>query len=393
MSGPEQPEVHQSAAKVAADALGVFVSAMAGIEQATPDSAGFWDRMCEAVCGTVAVQRAVLLLYDEGRRRVRPVGTFGIDRDRFRPEGVGLEDAPLSRVALEQDRVVDTLDADVAGEDGRRDVAPDLKNLPEGALAYVPIIAGGFWYGVLIAEHRDDAPLAEADRDALWIAGKVVAFAAVARRATRAQEHARQLSARLLLARQVHEQVIQRLFGVGLVLASGDPLAGEGLERARQEVEAAQVELRDLLHGPDLQHSPPTALRLGEEIDRLRRALSDQIELRSTVEPGVEVPLEHESLAQSVLGEAVRNAMKHGSPSVLDVRLARKGDDAIALTVDSDGARATEGHGSGLGLKLAAVEALQAGGLLEFGARGEDGWRVRLLLPSHEEQDEDRGAR
>jgi len=368
----------------------VFVRAMAGIEQATPDSASFWDRMCESVCGTVQVDRAVLLLYDEARRRVRPVGTYGVDRDRFPPEGVGIEDAPLSRVALEEDRVVDTLDQDVAG--AGQGVAPDLANLPEGDLAYVPIIAGGFWYGVLIAEHRNDEPLATADRDALWIAGKVVAFAAEARRATRAQEHARQLSARLLLARQVHEQVIQRVFGVGLVLASGGPLEGEGLERARQEVEAAQADLRELLHGPELHHAPPTALRLWEEVERLRRA-HDRIEIRTSLEPGVEVPLAHESLAQSVLGEAVRNALKHGSPTALDVALERKGDDAIALTVDSDGARPGQHPNGGLGLRLAAVEALQAGGLLEFGARGDDGWRVRLLLPADESGDEERGDR
>lgn len=387
MPSESPADAHASAAVVAADALGVFVRAMSGLEQATPDSATFWDRMCEAVCGTVQVDRAVLLLYDEGRRRVRPVGTYRFDGDQIRPEGVGIEDAPLSRVALEQDRVIDTLD-DTTRETA---VSPDLANLPEGDLAYVPIIAGGFWYGVMIVEHNNGEPLPSADRDALWIAGKVVAFAAEARRATRAQEHARQLSARLLLARQVHEQVIQRLFGVGLVLASSEPLEGEGRERARMEVEAAQADLRQMLHGPELHVAPPTALRLWEEIERLRRA-HDSIELLSELEEGVEVPEPFESLAQSVLGEAVRNALKHGRPTVLHVTLARKGEDAIAMTVDSDGADEADGSrtggSGGLGLRLAAVEALQAGGLLEFGAQGENGWRVRLLLPAEHETEE-----
>jgi signal transduction histidine kinase len=383
MASEAQPAEHQSAAVVAADALNVFVRAMAGIEQATPESAGFYDGLCEAVCRAVKVDRAVMFLYDEGRRRVRPVGAHRIDRDRFPVEGVGIEDAPLSRVALEEDRVVDALDTtgDVFGR-------PDLAQLPEGDLAYVPIAAGGTWYGVMVVDQRTGQPLEGPQRDALWIAGKVVAFAAEARRATRHQEQARQLEHRLLLVRQVHEQVIQRLFGLNLVLGSGTALDGEALERARTEVEATQADLRQLLHGPQLRTGAPTAMRLPEELERLRRA-HDTVELRADLEDGVEIPLELESLAQSVLGEAVRNALKHGEPTVLQVSLTRR-DDALSLTIDSDGARGGPAAGaatpgSGLGLRLAAVEALQVGGLLEFGAWGEGGWRVRLLLPVNDE--------
>jgi signal transduction histidine kinase len=129
-------------------------------------------------------------------------------------------------------------------------------------------------------------------------------------------------------------------------------------------------------------------MRLPEELERLRRA-HDTVELRADLEDGVEIPLELESLAQSVLGEAVRNALKHGEPTVLQVSLTRR-DDALSLTIDSDGARGGPAAGaatpgSGLGLRLAAVEALQVGGLLEFGAWGEGGWRVRLLLPVNDE--------
>ncbi|MGX6446971.1 sensor histidine kinase [Patulibacter sp. S7RM1-6] len=376
---PDASSTHQSAAAQAADALGTFVRAMAGIEDATPDSASFYNRLCEAVCTVMAVDRAVLLLYDEGRRRVRPVGAHRIDAERFPAEGVGIEDAPLTRVALEEDRVVDAFD-DPAGEHLKR---PDLKQLPEGDLAYVPIAAGGTWYGIMVVERSSGEPLPAAERDALWIAGKVVAFAAEARRATRQQEQVRQLNHRLTLVRQVHEQVIQRLFGVGLVLASDAPLEGEARERARAEVEATQADLRTLLQGPQLHVAAPTSLRLGEEIERLRRA-HDTVELRADLEPGLELPAELEPLAQSVLGEAVRNALKHGTPTVLQVTVRRL-EDAIAMTIDSDGARRGDAGHTGLGLRLAAVEALQAGGLLEFGSRGENGWRVRLLLPATDE--------
>jgi hypothetical protein len=38
------------------------------------------------------------------------------------------------------------------------------------------------------------------------------------------------------------------------------------------------------------------------------------------------------------------------------------------------------GGGSRMGLRLASYEALQRGGMLEYG-REEDRWRVRLVLP------------
>ena len=36
---------------------------------------------------------------------------------------------------------------------------------------------------------------------------------------------------------------------------------------------------------------------------------------------------------------------------------------------------------SGMGLRLAALEALQAGGIVEFGKRDSETWRVRLAVP------------
>jgi nitrogen-specific signal transduction histidine kinase len=52
--------------------------------------------------------------------------------------------------------------------------------------------------------------------------------------------------------------------------------------------------------------------------------------------------------------------------------------------VRNDGLKpAQEGKagGSRMGLRLASYEALQRGGMLEYG-REEDRWRVRLVLPS-----------
>ena len=93
------------------------------------------------------------------------------------------------------------------------------------------------------------------------------------------------------------------------------------------------------------------------------------------------MPADLEPVAQSVLTEALRNADRHAEPSRIDVRVASDGE-TFSLAIENDGAgdgRTT--RGGGLGLRLAALEALRYEGLVEFGAAAEDRWRVRLVVP------------
>ena len=56
--------------------------------------------------------------------------------------------------------------------------------------------------------------------------------------------------------------------------------------------------------------------------------------------------------------------------------------ETFTLSIENDGSgdgRCT--RGGGIGLRLAALEALRYSGLVEFGATGEDRWRVRLVVP------------
>jgi signal transduction histidine kinase len=97
------------------------------------------------------------------------------------------------------------------------------------------------------------------------------------------------------------------------------------------------------------------------------------------VAPGTEVPEPLEPLAQSILTEAVRNAHKHADPKRIDVRVARQ-DGTFLLEVINDGV-STAPRRPGMGLRLAALEALQSGGVVEFGPREPGRWQVRLVVP------------
>jgi signal transduction histidine kinase len=193
------------------------------------------------------------------------------------------------------------------------------------------------------------------------------------------QMNARQLQERIDLARDVHEGVIQRLFGVQLALASGAELSPEARRRIGDELQAALGDLRAALQRPLGRSAPATQTTLLDEVSRLRRVHPD---LGVRLAPGsadVHVPPEIEALAQSVLAEAVRNAHKHAKPTRVEVAL-RETDDTLILEVTNDGVGGRPGR-SGMGLRLAALEALQIGGIVEFGEPEPGTWRVRLAVP------------
>ncbi len=272
-----------------------------------------------------------------------------------------VESAPVARLALAEDRVIEV----PAGHG--HDISEDFAELVgDHALVYVPIVAAGHWLGVIIAEPSPGTtPIDEPRRELLCMLGKTLALASASRSATYHGERARELEERIDFARDIHDGVVQRLFGVSLALSSEQPLSAEARARCAAEVRAALGDLRSALQRPLGRTSPPTGTTLAAELDRLRREHHD---LGIHVDGEVVVPAALEPLAQSVLTEAVRNARKHADARRLIVR-SHTDDGTLVLEIENDGVPARRAASTGVGLRLAALEALQAGGLVEFGER------------------------
>ena len=360
---------------VSIDALETFVELLSRVES-DPSSDAFYSRLCEATCRLADMDRAVIFRYDGARRRVRAAGSFGIPLDLFADAQVTVETVPVARESLIEDRVMELSSAMVEG------VPEEYKTLiRESTLVCTPMAAAGRWLGVILSDRGPDRPpLRDSERHLLWTLGKTAALAAFARQATNKQAQARQLQERMDLAREVHESVIQRLFGIQLVFSSMAELSPAARQRIGAELQAALFDLRRALQRPLGRSSPETQTTLLEEIERLRREHRDlHLTLRAGSER-VRVPAELEPLAQSVLAEAVRNAHKHAGPTKVEVSLEVKDGDTLVLDIVNDGVRSKVRH-SGMGLKLAALEALQVGGIVEFGERAPGTWRVRLAVP------------
>ena len=338
----------------------------------------FYDRICEAVCLQTSMERAVLFLYDAERRLVLPAGSHGVFRE-FIAHGYGsLEETPIAQRALAEDRVVET-------DDLAADVPARYRNLPGVIkLTCTPVAAAGRWLGVIFAD-RDGEPfdLTDGERSTMHALGRTAALASHVREVTRQLERGQRLSERIDLAREVHERVTQRLFGVSLALGSDRPLADDDRARCVAEIEAALGDLREALigsAGSSLMELQDGGLRA--ELERLGRQYK-HMPLVVDWHEDVDVPESLEPLAVSILNEALRNAEKHASPAEVRVTIYER-DGAFALEVRNDGLPPVgreRGGGSRMGLRLASYEALQRGGMLEYG-REEDRWRVRLVLPS-----------
>jgi signal transduction histidine kinase len=359
---------------VGIDALEAFVGLLAQVEDDDTSDA-FYSRLCEGTCRLANMDRAVIFRYDEARRRVYAAGAWGLDLTQFAGAHVTVESAPIARQALVEDRVIEV------GADVSADLPEEYRDLIRDAtLVCVPISAAGRWLGVILSDRGPGrVPLTPAERHVLWGLGKTAALATRARLATDQQLRARHLQERIDLARDVHEGVIQRLFGVQLVFSSGAELSPEARERIAHELQAALSDLKAALQRPLGRPVPETETSLLEEVERLRRAHPDLGVRLSEGSQDVAVPEEIEGLAQSVLAEAVRNAHKHAKPTRVDVSV-RQDEDTFILDVANDGVRAPA-HATGMGLRLAALEALQVGGIVEFGQREPGTWRVRLAVP------------
>jgi signal transduction histidine kinase len=364
------------------DVLDVIVELLGALDGATQSGRDFYDRLCQACCRLGAMDRAGLLLYDDARQLVVVVGSHGVEPGLLSEVYGTLEETPVAQLALSEDRVVE-----VTGELARW--VPERYARLGGVetLCCVPVSAAGRWLGVIFADRGGTRfELTDEERHAMWTLGKTAALAASVRIATSQQGRARLLQARIDLARELHERVVQRLFGVSMVLGSDHALSEEARRRCADEMHAALADLREALSRPLAPPSLDTGATLRGELARLGRHYKD-LPLELHWEEGVEVPEDVEALAQSVLAEALRNAHKHARPSSVRVHVGRL-DGAFVLEVRNDGAQpAPRPTGTGMGLRLAAFEALQRGALVEFGPEGHD-WRVRLVVPVEEDSSE-----
>lgn len=218
------------------------------------------------------------------------------------------------------------------------------------------------------------------------------AHAALALENARLHERSRELSIveeRNRLARELHDAVAQKLFGVVLAAESGAALLDRDVERAgaqlqlvRELAREAMEELRSVIV-----HLRPAALEvqglavaLGKHVDVLRRTHGREIGLDIRGDAPVSVHIEADVFR--IAQEALHNALRHAAAHNIDVRLRYEAD-GLQLSVIDDGAGFDphEVRSTRLGLTTMAERARAAGGTLLIESSPGAGTTVRLEVP------------
>ncbi|HEX8647107.1 MAG TPA: sensor histidine kinase [Thermoleophilaceae bacterium] len=198
-------------------------------------------------------------------------------------------------------------------------------------------------------------------------------------RALEAQE-----AERLRLARELHDEIGQRMTALLLELESvsrdASPDLAPAVNAARESARATLEELR--LIARRLRPEALDDLGLRSALTNLCDRLGAQAEVECVrhIDPDLPPLTPDEELAiYRVAQEALTNAIRHAGPTRIELELGRK-DGGVALSVIDDGAWAGEEEGAGLtGMR---ERALMIGAKFEAGpANGTPGSAVRLSLP------------
>ena len=79
-------------------AVDVVVGLLFELGDQSDDSDPLDDRICEAICRLTSLERAVLLVYDPGRRLVVPAGSHGVAPEILAHVYGSLEETPASEL-------------------------------------------------------------------------------------------------------------------------------------------------------------------------------------------------------------------------------------------------------------------------------------------------------
>ena len=201
-----------------------------------------------------------------------------------------------------------------------------------------------------------------------------------------------QVRERELIAMDLHDGLIQGLYGVMLALdgsrRSLDPphAAADGaMGAARSELERLIEETRSYLFDLRSRHYTPRHLGSGLRIlaDGLR--LNSKVDVTLQLDPGVEQLLQPEARGHLVYlaREAVSNILRHARARSVQIEVART-ETHIVLTVVDDGIgftmpkRAARGHH---GMRNMAERARLVGGRLDMTSAPGSGTRLVVTVP------------
>jgi signal transduction histidine kinase len=259
----------------------------------------------------------------------------------------------------------------------------------------VPVLARGRAIGNLYLTDKLDGPeFTEQDEAAVVTLAAQAGIAIENARLYRQIQRLAVVEERERIGRELHDGVIQAIYGAGLALDDALHTLGQDTAAGRDKVRRVMAaldrtitEIRTFIMDLERPAEPgELAQRLAELVDEYR---GGSVSIELSVEGRPPRPLDPETARQlaQLAREALANAIQHSGAGQIDVRL-RFHDDALALVVIDNGRgfrpSAVEqeiARGRGRGLTNLRERTRQLGGRLELESEVGRGTRVRVLVP------------
>ncbi|HET6964972.1 MAG TPA: PAS domain S-box protein [Acidimicrobiales bacterium] len=278
---------------------------------------------------------------------------------------------------------------DVPDMSGEPDVMVEARELALGPGIYLPMQAEGGPVGSLVlARAREAAPFDHAERRAAQVFASAAAIVLALGTARESLDRMRMAAEHERIARDLHDTVIQRLFGLGMRLQAAERLAeGPVAERIRATVDSIDEVIREIretifdLNRPEGADESSLRVRARDLVAEAAETLGfrPRLAFRGPVDAAASEDLSVQLLA--VLREALSNVSRHAKASGTDVVIAVS-DRNLTLTVADDGVGISGHPAAGHGLSNMEARADELGGECSVSTRHPSGtlvhWRVPL---------------
>jgi signal transduction histidine kinase len=272
-------------------------------------------------------------------------------------------------------------------EDARTPIPEAVRPLV-GPMVAVPLVVRGRAFGAMaVGRPRDGSPFSRLEVSIIEAYGVQAAIALEFDRVRQELRGVAVTDERRRIGRELHEQVIQLLFGVGLVLQGLESGAQDASTRAdlRSSVDGLDRAIRDLRRYVfDLGPSAIVDRPLHEELSALASDLivGAGIELDLDIDPAVSsLRAGGASDVVHIAREALSNVARHAGASRCGLRFFRS-DGQVTLEVSDDGVGlGSPDTGSGQGLSNIRARAESLGGQIQINGLPGSGTTVRLVFP------------
>jgi len=349
------------------------------------------------VVGEIDLERVLRRLVTEARSATGArfsalgvIGEHGVLSD-FLYEGIGEDEAarigalPTGRGVLgavirlnktiRLDQISDHPDA----------VGFPIHHPPMGNFLGVPVAVGDEAFGNLYLTEKDGG---FSDQDVVVVeALSRVAGAAV--RTARLQDRLRLVAVvedRQRIARELHDSVIQELFAVGLALQGMAQLLDDAglaatLDDAVDRLDHAVEELRGYIF--ELKDAAQEQSDLGERVRRLvaRMASAYPADVHLEVVEGGSGDETVDDEIMKIVTEALSNALRHASASLVEVVVAHEAEQIVARVGDDGVGFDPDSQSTGMGLENLRVRAALLSGAISIVSRPGEGTKLEARFP------------